>query len=848
MFSAYVIITKHTHTHMRTHTTLLSQVQLHTYTHTHTHTHDRSTSPIASTSAQQCGCSPGYILPPNASACEACPLHTYKSEPGSSTSCTSCPANSSTLQTASIAATSCICNAGYSGAAGGTCSECTAGKYQDTKGQTACKSCPAGTSSPNASTLLTQCTCLLGYTATFNGVKCDACRNATYKNESGIGSCLPCPLHATSPNASTSPLSCVCESDSVGDVGGPCYCKEAYYQNVSAPQKCIKCTPFSTSAVNSMSVEDCKCIQGYGAVTSGTSITCQICAAGKYKSIVNNSECLPCNNGTSSVAGSIDASNCTCLAGFEGSNGGPCTQCLIGFYKSTAGAGSCTACPANSITLATGTQAVAQCLCKEGFFLNASSGQCAPCPEGTYKNVTGGQACTACPTNTSSAVGSINASACDCARGYQGAISSGCTACANGTYKATIGPGTCTNCPSKSTSNVASVSLTSCTCTGGAVGAPGGPCNCGPGLFLKTVSDTCVPCPEFTETATGGTSASACECKPGYTGPGGNVTPPVCDCPYFNPVGRMHAVNWDSVNRALKDAVAEGVQSVSATGDIRVDTQSGNGATVPQTYIYGDVSANIVFPQGWLPPSFTMCTLTRYNGLNRQRIMDALGSNFVHGHWTGKLGICFYGDTFVTSNQGIIADALSWVVVCGKADGVAPNNILVNGVAVGATSKTYNASLAQLAINKGTQSGETSDWAFAHAIVWNRALSDSEMASVSDIMLQSLTNASIDIANPGPCNCTGPKACEICPTGTYKSTYGTAQCAVCPANTSSLPGSRNLSDCKCILGHEAARDGEPCTPCARNQYKDTTGSGMCISCPAESSTGNEVCMYVHVCE
>ncbi len=105
------------------------------------------------------------------------------------------------------------------------------------------------------------------------------------------------------------------------------------------------------------------------------------------------------------------------------------------------------------------------------------------------------------------------------------------------------------------------------------------------------------------------------------------------------------------------------------------------------------------------------------------------------------------------SSQGLAMDALNWLVFCGKAEGQAPNNILANNQPMGVIDKVFDASLVQLTINKGEPT-EESDWAFAHAIVWSKTLSDSEMASVSDLIVQSLTDETIDIAKQEQCDCT----------------------------------------------------------------------------------------------
>ena len=50
------------------------------------------------------------------------------------------------------------------------------------------------------------------------------------------------------------------------------------------------------------------------------------------------SECTSCLDYSDSPTGSSVATNCTCNAGYTGSNGGTCTACTAGKYKPAAGA------------------------------------------------------------------------------------------------------------------------------------------------------------------------------------------------------------------------------------------------------------------------------------------------------------------------------------------------------------------------------------------------------------------------------------------------------------------------------------------------------------------------------
>ncbi|KAJ1482408.1 hypothetical protein T484DRAFT_1624263 [Baffinella frigidus] len=79
--------------------------------------------------------------------------------------------------------------------------------------------------------------------------------------------------------------------------------------------------------------------------------------------------------------------------------------------------------------------------------------------------------------------------------------------------------------------------------------------------------------------------------------------------------------------------------------------------------------------------------------------------------------------------------------------------------------------------------------------------------------------------------------CTECPEGTYKTEIGATGCVgVCPTGTSSETGSDKLTDCKCNIGYAATEDGTACSPCQPGTYKNSTGMGLCQTCPLNTSS------------
>ncbi|KAJ1466741.1 hypothetical protein T484DRAFT_1646610 [Baffinella frigidus] len=78
--------------------------------------------------------------------------------------------------------------------------------------------------------------------------------------------------------------------------------------------------------------------------------------------------------------------------------------------------------------------------------------------------------------------------------------------------------------------------------------------------------------------------------------------------------------------------------------------------------------------------------------------------------------------------------------------------------------------------------------------------------------------------------------CGECFVGSYKDTAGSESCSNCPLHTSSVSGSDNVTDCKCMAGHNGTTDGVECTACLIGEYTDRVGVGHCSMCPTGTSS------------
>ena len=227
-----------------------------------------------------------------------------------------------------------------------------------------------------------------------------------------------------------------------------------------------------------------------GSTLHSPTLTCAPCDKGTYKALAGNTACTPCTqSATTSAPGATAVTACECTAGYGGvikTDSDQCKECPTGMYSGDDDA-SCTACPEHSVTAATGSKLITDCLCGPGYSgaITAPSSSCKACEASMYKKDAGSAACSQCPPDSNTAAGTpaTAVTACNCNAGYFGTIAAAadkCTACSSGTFKPDIGPSACSACPVNSDTGgiTASTKITDCHCDDDATGPP--EVRCGP--------------------------------------------------------------------------------------------------------------------------------------------------------------------------------------------------------------------------------------------------------------------------------------------------------------------------------------------------------------------------------
>ena len=851
-----------------------------------------------------CSCVPGFTGP-DGGPCAQCARGRYKDWLGPQ-ACTTCPVDSSTPDIQSTLLINCTCNTGYTGPNGGPCTACVGGKYKNVTGTSLCLTCSVNLYSTKdlASTSCTECTpfsqsqeqsvrlqclCNVGYEGYYQssdynnnlarscGAGFDACPVAVssiwmgmwyhgpqYINDNRIGRDDGAWLSEKSQlNWARIDFGAV---STVTSIQLSSRSNHQYDSGVAWAGVAVLVGP--NADVASTENKICRIFRAYEVEYYGAlrTFNCDTAVSGQYLFMSNrgNYAWLIINELT-----------------VQGFNHRVCISCASGTYKSILGMWNCLKCPANTYhNISTATSVTACqgcpygstsipgetiCVCAPGF-TGPDGGPCDACEAGKYKNWRNSSGCVACPEKTDSVPGT---SLCPCNVGYTGPLGGPCVACVAGKYKDTNGTAACTTCPANSYEpDIAATAVTNCTCNTGFEGGLGGPCTaCALGKYKdNNESVPCVPCPEdtyidvqasayckacleFTKSPSGSTQIAACRCQVGYTGSGGATqSDPLSTVLATSPAYLMTSAEaWDVANNRFTDLSGNGRHGALTGGTVTIGSVSANGAGWSIPYIQGTTSTSISWSAGSIPSTFTICSITRYSGGTRRRILQCSSLNWLHGHWNGNAGGTHYHGQGATEGYSISPNT-NWVVVCGRNIWGNSAGVIANGVVT--CTGCGGVGNCDLSINRG-DSREFGDWQLSRLYVWNRHLSNDEFAEASAKL-----NSYVSLLLP-PCT-----ACQV---GTYKDTIGSAWCTSCPVNTfsgtvnatsldmctacqwnsTSVIGSASKDYCQCNTGF--IHKGEECDQCLPGTFNPRLAQIACSNCTVGTyslnyaATSNETC-------
>jgi hypothetical protein len=226
-------------------------------------------------------------------------------------------------------------------------------------------------------------------------------------------------------------------------------------------------------------------------------------------------------------------------------------------------------------------------------------------------------------------------------------------------------------------------------------------------------------------------------CVPGLSDPGGDALAGILNV--YPAYLMASAESWNPSQQRFMDLSGNGRAGTLQAGAVSVGSVTGNGADRPVPYAGGTTGTQISWGAASIPSTFTICSITRYSGAVKQRILQFRDLNGFHGHHGHKAGATSYDEGGWSYSGYTINPNTNWVVACGRniqTPGSA--GMIINGV-VTSTAKGGAGNL-ELTINLD-QWGEHSDWQLSKLYVWNTHLPNSLFAQASSRLVKFLNSA-----------------------------------------------------------------------------------------------------------
>jgi len=208
------------------------------------------------------------------------------------------------------------------------------------------------------------------------------------------------------------------------------------------------------------------------------------------------------------------------------------------------------------------------------------------------------------------------------------------------------------------------------------------------------------------------------------------------------------AADWNAQTKRFDSKC--GVQTCAGntgsltTGEVTSGMIAGNGARVPIAFVGGDTNSELDWGVGGIPNTFTVCSITRYSGTNKNRVLTGYSSatsnkfgviDWLQGHVYGMTGVFYSTDTW-HGRDNLLSPTTEWVVACWR-------NLDVSGKIIttinGNTISTVAGGKAPIALGINKIPAEKSDWQLSKLYIWDYHLSDVDFALASSSLYAALS-------------------------------------------------------------------------------------------------------------
>ena len=116
---------------------------------------------------------------------------------------------------------------------------------------------------------------------------------------------------------------------------------------------------------------------------------------------------------------------------------------------------------------------------------------------------------------------------------------------------------------------------------------------------------------------------------------------------------------FDVASSTWQDCSGNGNTATLSGSGLAEVRSAGHGAASEVLALSGTTSSVISFG-AVIQSEFTLCSVTRYTGGAKQRILNGdANSDWCHGHWSGLAGVAYY-DRWKTASQGSVSPDTNW--------------------------------------------------------------------------------------------------------------------------------------------------------------------------------------------
>merc|ERR1719149_225310 len=115
---------------------------------------------------------------------------------------------------------------------------------------------------------------------------------------------------------------------------------------------------------------------------------------------------------------------------------------------------------------------------------------------------------------------------------------------------------------------------------------------------------------------------------------------------------------FDIASGTWQDCTGNGNTAALSGSGLAESRSAGHGATSEVLALSGTTSSAIAFG-AVIKSSFTLCSVTRYTGGAKTRILQGSPKNWLHGHWGGRAGVAYY-EGVKTAWQNNVSPNTNW--------------------------------------------------------------------------------------------------------------------------------------------------------------------------------------------